>query len=139
MTARAAARRLQEIRLNAPNSRGTNDADELEEAIVADERMAFPWQGYFERGLITRRQLVKLTALFGTAAAAGSVLSEPAPAAAALAPAAKQVLRYPDTEPLHFDPATIEARPEILISMALFDPLITFDDSGTIVPVAARS
>jgi oligopeptide transport system substrate-binding protein len=109
------------------------------EAIVADERMAFPWQGYFERGLITRRQLVKLTALLGTAAAGGSVLSEPAPAAAALAPADKQILRYPDQEPIHFDPATMEGRPEILIGMALFDPLITFDDSGHIVPLAARS
>ncbi|HET9001536.1 MAG TPA: peptide ABC transporter substrate-binding protein [bacterium] len=106
---------------------------------MADERIAFPWHGYYERGLITRRQFVKLTGLFGTAIAAGAVLSEPEPAAAALAPAAKQILRYPDQEPLHFDPATMEARPEILIGMALFDPLFTFDDTGHIVPLAARS
>jgi oligopeptide transport system substrate-binding protein len=106
---------------------------------MAETRVTFPWDTYYERGLITRRQFAKLTALFGAAVAAGSVFSEPELATAALAPAGKQVLRYPDTEPLHFDPATVEARPEILISMALFDPLITFDDSGTIVPVAARS
>src|ERR1700736_2440381 len=98
---------------------------------MAETRVTFPWDTYYERGLITRRQFAKLTALFGAAVAAGSVFSEPEPATAALAPAGKQVLRYPDTEPLHFDPATVEARPEILISMALFDPLITFDDSGT--------
>lgn len=106
---------------------------------MADERATFPWQAYLRRGLITRRQFVKLTALFGTAAAAGSVLSDAEPAAGALAAADKQVLRYPDQEPLHFDPATMEARPEILIGMALFDPLITFDDSGRILPLAARS
>ena len=106
---------------------------------MANGQAAFPWQAYLRRGVITRRQFVKLTALFGTAAAAVSVLSEPEPAAAALAPANKQVLRYPDQEPLHFDPATMEARPEILIGMALFDPLITFDDSGRIVPLAART
>ncbi|TMI84622.1 MAG: peptide ABC transporter substrate-binding protein, partial [Bacillati bacterium ANGP1] len=44
-----------------------------------------------------------------------------------------------DFEPLHFDPATIESRPEILVSMALFDPLITFDGSGSVVPLAARA
>jgi oligopeptide transport system substrate-binding protein len=102
----------------------------------------FPWESYYRSGLISRRQLVKLTALIGGSAVVGAgtgVLSAPEPAAAALAPAAKQVLRYPDTEPLHFDPATMEARPEILIGMALFDPLITFDLNGNALPVAARS
>ncbi|HTD46071.1 MAG TPA: peptide ABC transporter substrate-binding protein [bacterium] len=103
------------------------------------DEIAFPWRGYFERGLVTRRQFVRLTALFGGAVAAGSILSEPQPAAGALAPAAKQVLRFPDFEPLHFDPATIESRPEILVSMALFDPLITFNDSGSVLPLAARA
>ncbi len=106
---------------------------------MADGQATFPWQKYLRRGLITRRQFVKLTALFGTAAATGSIVSEPDPAAAALAAANKQILRYPDQEPLHFDPATMEARPEILIGMALFDPLISFDESGHIVPLAARS
>ena len=102
----------------------------------------FPWESYYRSGLISRRQLVKLTALIGGSAVIGAgtgVLSGPEPATAALAPAAKQVLRYPDTEPLHFDPATMEARPEILIGMALFDPLLTFDAGGNAVPVAARS
>ena len=102
----------------------------------------FPWESYYRSGLISRRQFVKLSTLLGTAVAVGAdarMLSTPAPAAAALAPAAQQVLRYPDTEPLHFDPATIEARPEILIGMALFDPLITFDANGHIVPLAAQS
>jgi oligopeptide transport system substrate-binding protein len=106
---------------------------------MTEKRMAFPWDAYYERGLISRRQFAKLTVVFGAAAAAGSVFSEPAPAAAALASADKQVLRYPDKEPLHFDPATMESRIEILIGMALFDPLITFDESGHIVPLAARS
>jgi oligopeptide transport system substrate-binding protein len=83
---------------------------------------------------------MKLTALLGGTIVAGSaVRSEPAAAAASLAPPAKQVLRYPDFEPLHFDPATMESRPEILIGMALFDPLITFDDNGKPVPLAARA
>ena len=102
----------------------------------------FPWESYYRSGLISRRQFVKLSTLLGTAVAVGAdarMLSTPAPAAAALAPAAQQVLRYPDTEPLHFDPATMEARPEILIGMALFDPLITFDANGHIVPLAAQS
>ncbi len=107
---------------------------------MAYEDVRFPWESYYRKGAITRRQFVKLTALLGGAVTLGSqVLSEPEPAAAALAPSAKQVLRYPDFEPLHFDPATIESRPEILVSMALFDPLITFDDSGQVVPVAAQS
>jgi len=58
---------------------------------MADE-IAFPWRAYYERGLVTRRQFVRLTALFGGAVAAGSILSEPQPAAGALAPAAKQAL-----------------------------------------------
>ena len=106
---------------------------------MSDERIRFPWRSYYERGLITRRQFVKLSALIGVAATAGSILAEPQPAAAALAPPAKQVLRYPDFEPLHFDPATMESRPEILAGMALFDPLITFDDAGRVVPLAAKS
>lgn len=106
---------------------------------LPEDRTAFPWHDYYRRGLITRRQLVKLTAMIGGAAAVSSVLSEPRPAHAALAPAAKQVLRYPNVEPLHFDPATMESRPEILVGMALFDPLLTFDDAGKAVPVAARS
>lgn len=107
---------------------------------MADARIAFPWGVYYERGLITRRRFIKLTAVFSSAVAAGPLLSEvPVRAAAALAPSAKQVFRYPNFEPLHFDPATIESRPEILVSMALFDPLITFDDAGHVVPLAARS
>ncbi|HLW60324.1 MAG TPA: peptide ABC transporter substrate-binding protein [bacterium] len=107
---------------------------------MADTSVKFPWGSYYRNGLITRRQFVKLTALLGGTAAAGSrILSAPAPASAALAPAAKQVLRYPSQEPLHFDPATMETRREILVGMALFDPLITFDDTGHIVAVAARA
>jgi hypothetical protein len=60
---------------------------------MSDERVRFPWQSYYEGGLINRRQFVKLSALIGGAAAAGSIMTEPAPVAAALAPAAKQVLR----------------------------------------------
>src|SRR5712691_10647198 len=106
---------------------------------MTDQRIAVPWDAFYARGWITRRQFVKLTALFGGALAAGSILSEPDAVAAALASQAKQVLRYPDFEPLHFDPATMESRPEILVGMALFDPLLTFDDAGGTVPLAARS
>lgn len=102
--------------------------------------MRFPWDDYYRRGVISRRQFVKLTAMLGGAAAAApAILCEPEPAAAALAPADKQVLRYPDFEPLNFDPATMESRPEILAGMALFDPLLAFDDAGQAVPVAVRS
>ncbi len=80
-----------------------------------------------------------MSALLSGAVAAGAILSKPEPAAGALAPSEKQVLRYPDFEPLHFDPATMESRPEILVGMALFDPLIAFDDAGQIVPLAAKS
>jgi oligopeptide transport system substrate-binding protein len=107
---------------------------------MAEQHVRFPWEAYHRDGLISRRQFVKLTTTLGAAVTIGSgVVSQPAPAGAAVAPAAKQVLRYPDTEPLHFDPATMEARPEILIGMALFDPLLTFDDAGHAVPVAAKS
>lgn len=109
---------------------------------MPDRSIPYPWESYYRSGLISRRQLLKLSAMLGTAVAVGAeveTLSRPEPAAAALAPASKQVLRYPDTEPLHFDPATMEARPEILIGMALFDPLITFDSAGHIVPLAAES
>jgi len=109
---------------------------------VANGVARLPWESYYRSGLISRRQFVKLTAMLGSVAAIGATtetLVRPAPAEAALAAPAKQVLRYPDREPLHFDPATMEARPEILIGMALFDPLITFDAAGTAVPVAARS
>lgn len=107
---------------------------------MAEQSVPLPWEEYYHRGLITRRQLIKLTAMLGTAATVGAgALSEPATAVAAVAPPAKQVLRYPDFEPLHFDPATMESRPEILAGMALFDPLITFDEAGHIIPVAARA
>lgn len=102
----------------------------------------FPWETYWRSGLISRRQLVKLSALIGGSTVIGASvgsLARPEPAGAALAPAAKQVLRYPDAEPTHFDPATMESRREILIGMALFDPLITFDGTGNAVPVAAQS
>ncbi len=109
---------------------------------MANGVVRFPWQSYYDAGLISRRQFLKLSALLGGAAtiAAGTgTLDRPTTAEAALAAPARQVLRYPDMEPLHFDPATMEARPEILIGMALFDPLITFDAQGRIVPLAARS
>jgi len=109
---------------------------------VAKGVVRLPWESYYRSGLISRRQFVKLTAMLGSVAAIGATtetLVRPAPADAAIAAPAKQVLRYPDTEPLHFDPATMEARPEILIGMALFDPLITFDNTGKAVPVAAQS
>jgi len=109
---------------------------------MPERPVQFPWESYYRSGLITRRQLLKLSTMLGTAVVVGGeagMLAAPERAAAAVAPAAQQVLRYPDTEPLHFDPATMEARPEILIGMALFDPLITFDASGHVVPVAAQS
>ena len=107
---------------------------------MAEKGVLLPWEEYHHRGLISRRQLIKLTAMLGTAATVGArAFSEPAPVAAAVAPPAKQVLRYPDFEPLHFDPATMESRPEILVGMALFEPLITFDEAGHVVPVAART
>lgn len=110
------------------------------DSTLSEDRVRFPWDDYYRRGVITRRQFVKLTAVLGGAAAtASAILSGPEPAAAALAPADKQVLRYPDVEPLHFDPATMESRPEILVGMALFDPLLAFDDAGKAVPVAASS
>ena len=86
---------------------------------MAEEHVRFPWEAYHRDGLISRRQFVKLTTTLGAAATiASSVAWQPASARAAVAPAAKQVLRYPDQEPLHFDPATMESRPEILIGMA---------------------
>jgi len=109
---------------------------------VTNGPVRFPWQSDFRSGLISRRQFGKLSASFGSAvtiAGGTGALLRSQPAEAALAASAKQVLRYPDQEPLHFDPATMEARPEILIGMALFDPLITFDNNGRAVPVAARS
>jgi oligopeptide transport system substrate-binding protein len=33
----------------------------------------------------------------------------------------------------------MESRPEILLGMALFDPLVIFDDTGKVVPLAARA
>lgn len=107
---------------------------------MSDDNARFPWESYYHDGWITRREFVKLTALLGgTIVAGSSVLSEPAAVAASIAPPAKQVLRYPDFEPLHFDPATMESRPEILVGMALFDPLITFNDDGKVVPLVARA
>jgi oligopeptide transport system substrate-binding protein len=109
---------------------------------VADGLVRLPWETYYRSGLISRRQFVKLSAMLGGAAtiAAGTgTLAGPGRADAALAAPAKQVLRYPNFEPLHFDPATMESRPEILVGMALFDPLITFDSNGRAVAVAARS
>ncbi|HYM70450.1 MAG TPA: ABC transporter substrate-binding protein [bacterium] len=109
---------------------------------MANRAMRFPWETYYRSGLISRRQFLKLSAMIGSAATIGAgaaSFARPESAAAALAAPAKQVLRYPDQEPLHFDPATMEARPEILIGMALFDPLITFDANGNVVPLAARS
>jgi oligopeptide transport system substrate-binding protein len=107
---------------------------------MAQEHVRLPWEAYHRDRLISRRQFVKLTTTLGAAVTIGSgVASQPAPARAAVAPPAKQVLRYPDQEPLYFDPATMEYRREILIGMALFDPLITFDEAGHAVPVAAKS
>jgi oligopeptide transport system substrate-binding protein len=107
-----------------------------------DRFVQFPWEAYYRSGLISRRQFVKLSTLLGTAAVIApevGALADPIPADAAVAPLEKQVLRYPDTEPLHFDPATMESRPEILVAMALFDPLITFNTQGQIVPLCAES
>ena len=109
---------------------------------MSNRFVRLPWESYLRSGLISRRQFLKVTAALGsvvTVGAGAGTIVRPEPAAAALAAPAKQVLRYPDLEPLHFDPATMEGRPEILVGMALFDPLITFDANGNIVPLAARS
>jgi oligopeptide transport system substrate-binding protein len=111
-----------------------------EEPIVSDG-LAGLWASYFQHGLISRRQLLKTTALLGGTAAAGAKALLPAGTtrAAMLAPADKQILRQPDNEPLHFDPGTMEARNEILIGMSLFEPLVTFDNAGRTLPLAARA
>ena len=53
--------------------------------------------------------------------------------------AAAQELRYPNTEPPHLDPNLMSGRHEILVGMALFDPLVAFDSNGQPVPLLAES
>lgn len=76
-----------------------------------------------------------------TAAAAqpGTPLSNPTVAAGVSGTklAAKQELRYPNTEPPHLDPDLMEGRHEILVGMQLFDPLVTFENEQP-VPICAE-
>lgn len=117
---------------------------------------------------VSRRNFLKLAALFGSGAAAAAFLeacsssgsgnhsnsqngaaggAATAAKAGAASPAsgapeklaADQTVRYIDTEPIHMDPGLTTALNDLQIIENVWEPLLDFDEKGNPIPLGATS